>query len=99
MHLPSVRLRLFAFVALSTLSLSLPCAAQDQSAPDTLVLSDGNTLRGKLVKEVSGTVTFHTDSLGDLDVPWTKVKELHTAENFAVLNKNLKTRSKAAVRV
>lgn len=97
MSLPSVRLRLFALVFLVTLPLSLTCAAQDQSAPDTLVLSDGNTLHGKLVKEVGGTVTFHTGSLGDLDVPWAKVKELHTGENFAVLNKNLRTRSKAAV--
>lgn len=76
--------------------LGLPCAAQDQSAPDTLLLSDGNTLHGKLVKELSGTVTFHTDSLGDLDVPWAKVKELHTSQNFAVLKKSMKTRSKAA---
>lgn len=75
----------------------LPCAAQDQSAPDTLILTDGNTLRGKLVKEVTGTVTFHIESLGDVDVPWAKVKELHTGENFVVLNKNLKTRSKSAV--
>jgi hypothetical protein len=78
-------------------SFGLSGAAQDQSAPDTLLLADGNTLHGKLVKEIGGTVTFHTDSLGDLDVPWAKVKELHTGENFAVLNKNLKTRSKAAV--
>lgn len=77
--------------------LGLQGAAQDQSAPDTLILTDGNTLHGKLVKKVSATVTFHTGSLGDLEIPWARVKELHTAENFAVLNKNLKTRSKAAV--
>lgn len=85
------------FVLLIALPLCVAAAAQDQNAPDTLVLTDGNTLHGKLVKEVSGTVTFHTDSLGDLDVPWAKVKELHTTQNFAVLNKNMKTRSKAAV--
>ena len=97
-------MKLFAFrhskVVLCLLlaaSFGLSGAAQDQSAPDTLLLADGNTLHGKLVKEIGGTVTFHTDSLGDLDVPWAKVKELHTGENFAVLNKNLKTRSKAAV--
>lgn len=97
MYLPSVRLRLFALVVLFTLPLSLPCVAQDRSGPDTLVLSDGNTLHGKLVKELSGTVTFHTDSLGDLDVPWKKVKELHTSQTVAILKKSMKTRSKAAV--
>ena len=50
-----------------------------QAAPDVLVLSDGDTLHGKLVKEVGGKVTFHTDSLGDVDVPWDKIKELHAS--------------------
>lgn len=81
------------------LSLPLPIAlrAQDKNTLDTLVLTDGNTLRGKLVKEVGGTLTFHTEALGDLDVKWANVKELHTTQNFAVLNKNMKRRSKTAV--
>src|SRR6185312_7854081 len=81
------------------LNLPLPIAlqAQDKNTPDTLVLTDGNTLRGKLVKEVSGTLTFHTEALGDLDVKWANVKELHTTQSFAVLNKNMKRRSKTAV--
>jgi len=42
-------------------------------------------------------VTFHSDALGDLSVPWAKIKELHATENFAVLNKNMKARGKHAV--
>lgn len=60
------------------------------AAPDVLVLSDGDTLHGTLVKEVTGKVTFHTDSLGDVDVPWDKIKELHSTGSFGVLQKGLK---------
>lgn len=83
--------------AIPAMTFCRPCAAQDSKEPDTLMLSDGNTLHGKLMREVSGKLTFHTDSLGDMDVPWSKVKELHTAGNFVVLKKSMKTRSKAAV--
>lgn len=74
------------------------CVAQSKPAanpaPDVLVLSDGDTLHGKFVKEIGGTVTFHTESLGDLDVAWDKIKELHTAESFAVLSTQQKARGK-----
>jgi len=40
--------------------------AADAPAPDTLVLSNGDTLHGKLVEEAGGTVTFHCDPLGDV---------------------------------
>lgn len=79
------------------------CAAQSKSdpaaasaAPDVLILSDGDTLHGKFVKELGGTVTFHTDSLGDLDVSWEKIKELHTTESFAVLSTQEKARGRKA---
>lgn len=89
--------------ALSLLLLSSPfllrCAAQDKkptAAPDTLVLSDGYTLHGKLVREIGGTVTFHTDSLGDVTVTWDKIKELHATGDFAILDKTVKNRGKKA---
>lgn len=76
------------------------CVAQSKPAanpaPDVLILSDGDTLHGKFVKEIGGTVTFHTESLGDVDVAWDKVKELHTAESFAVLSTQQKARGKKA---
>lgn len=62
------------------------------STPDVLVLSDGDTLHGKLVNEIAGKITFHTDSLGDINIGWDKIKELRTAEPFAVLDKNVKPR-------
>ncbi len=60
------------------------------AAPDVLVLINGDTLRGKLVSEVGGKVTFHSDPLGDISLDWDKIKELHTSRSFAVLNKNVK---------
>jgi hypothetical protein len=63
-------------------------------APDVLILSDGDTLHGKFVSEVAGKVTFHTESLGDVALTWDKIKELHTAGPFTVLDKTVKIRGK-----
>lgn len=66
------------------------CAAQSKPAvePDVLVLSNGDTLHGKFVSAIQGKVTFHSDALGDISLTWDKIKELHTAEPFALLGKN-----------
>lgn len=96
-----LRLRPIDFlVLLLALPLCVRCAAEDKQAPapapDVLVLANGDTLHGKLVKEVGGTVTFHSDALGDLTVPWAKIRELHANENFAVLSTTTKARGKRA---
>jgi len=64
------------------------------AAPDTLVLSNGDTLHGKLVKEVGGKVTFHTEPLGDMDIKWDNIKELHTTGNYGVLAKGVKLKGR-----
>src|ERR1035437_1595747 len=83
---------------IATLCAGILCAAQGKPATnpdsDVLVLSNGDTLHGKFVSEVAGKVTFHTDSLGDISLAWEKIKELHATERFAVLDKNVKLRSK-----
>jgi hypothetical protein len=68
--------------------------SKPDAAPDVLILSNGDTLHGKFVKELGGKVTFHTDSLGDVNVTWDKIKELHAAGRFAVLDKTVKLRGK-----
>jgi hypothetical protein len=74
-------------------------AKNDASAePDVLVLANGDTLHGKLVKEVSGKVTFHTDAFGDMTLGWDKIKELHTRQKFAVMNEQQKTPSQETAR-
>lgn len=81
-------------------SMLLRCAAQDKktdTAPDSLVLKNGDTLHGKLVNETDGTITFHTESLGDVTLKWGDVKELHTSEDFAVLSTTMTNRGKKGI--
>jgi hypothetical protein len=86
----SIRPVLFA----AALSWALTSTAQSKPAPnpapDVLVLSNGDTLHGKFVNEVAGKVTFHSDPLGDVSLGWDKIKELHTDQKFAVIDKNVK---------
>lgn len=94
--------RQIAFITVIAILLILgPCAhfagAQGPAAastPDVLVLSNGDTLHGKLVSEIAGKVTFHSDPLGDISIDWGKIKELHASESFAVVDKNLKIHGK-----
>jgi len=83
---------------LSGLLVAAPAVAAAQpasaDASDVMVLGNGDTLHGNLVKEVDGKVTFHADGLGDLNVPWSDVKELHSSRRFAVLDKTVKLRGK-----
>ena len=86
--------RLFPILAiLAAISF---CAAQSkpQAEPDVLVLSNGDTLHGKLVNAIEGKVTFHSDVIGDITLEWDKIKELHTSQPFALLNKNLRLRGR-----
>lgn len=73
---------------------TLVATAEDKAAaaPDELILVNGDTLHGKFVNSLQGKLTFHSDPLGDLTIDWDKVKELHTAERFSVLDKNVKLR-------
>ncbi len=77
-----------------TLCVAQPKPAAPAAAPDVLVLSNGDTLHGKFVSEVAGKVTFHNDSLGDVTLTWDKIKELHTAQKFAVLSNTVKLRGR-----
>ena len=52
---------------------------------DTLVFENGDTLTGTLDREVAGSVYFKSDELGEVEVPWKKIRTLRTHRNFAVL--------------
>jgi Protein of unknown function, DUF481 len=67
--------------------------------PDVLVLKNGDTLHGKLVSAMAGKVTFNSDPLGDLSIPWDNIRELHTNGPYAVLATTLKMSRKQALRV
>lgn len=92
--LPSSALRYGRFAACvlaALLAAGVLCPAQ--SAPDVLVLSNGDTLHGKLVNAIGGKVTFQSDA-GDITLPWSKIRELRSSQTFAVLSSNsgLRTR-------
>ena len=55
--------------------------------PDTLTLADGEKLTGKFVRATGGNVSFHSDVVGDVSVPWGKVKEMTISGRFAVIPK------------
>ena len=89
---------LFLFASLFCALAAAQQPAAQNAAPDVLVLSNGDTLHGKLVSEAGGTVTFHTDPLGDVSVTWDKIKELHTAQKFAVIKPDEELRHRRDVK-
>src|ERR1700722_1575979 len=64
---------------------------------DTITFSDGEQLAGKLVSILGGTVTFHSEILGNVTVPLAKVKTLNTVQPFAVVEKNKPLSRESAV--
>jgi hypothetical protein len=57
-------------------------------APDVLVFMNGDRLSGKFLRVVAGTVSFHSDVLGDINVTWDKVREMRSSQKFVVLESN-----------
>jgi hypothetical protein len=100
---PSLLIRGARIAALvAAICLAQICAAQGKPAapnpaPDVLILSNGDTLHGKFVSETGGKVTFHSDPLGDVNLSWDKIKELHVAGKFGVINQPIATRGKKGV--
>jgi len=87
--------RLFVAASIVAIAFAAPQYGMAQSvAPDILVLSNGDTLHGKLVNSSDGKVTFHSDALGDISLGWDKIKELHTSGSYAVIDKSVRARSK-----
>ncbi len=62
-----------------------PKPAAAAAALDTLTFTNGDTLHGKLNREVGGTVFFQSEILGEVSVPWSKIRSLETQAAFVVL--------------
>ena len=94
-------LRLVLGVTLG-LTFALPGRAQSAPAksaapaPDVIIFTNGDQLTGKLLREVSGSVTFHSDIAGDVTVTWDKVKSIHTSQQFAVIQQGQHVTRKTA---
>ena len=90
----NIRLILIVSSLMIGMSAARHARAQSGAAADVVVLSNGDTLHGKLVNSSDGKVMFHSDALGDISISWDKIKELHTSGSYAVLDKSTKPRSK-----
>lgn len=85
-----------SFVCAMLLGVLLNCSpafCQQQGEKDTLLFTNGEKLIGKLRRSTGTTVLFHSDMAGDVSVEWGKIKELHSEQNFAVVEKGVKLRT------
>jgi hypothetical protein len=62
--------------------------------PDTLILVDGEKLIGQFQRSTGSSVTFKSDLAGEITVDWSKVQELRSANQFAVIQKGVRLRNK-----
>ncbi len=58
-----------------------------KAPPDVLIFTNGDQLTGKLERATGGDVIFKSDMAGELTVPYSKVKELHSGAEFVALHK------------
>ena len=58
--------------------------------PDELVFMDGEKLLGRIERSDGDSVTFKSRMAGEVTVAWSKVKELHSANQFAVVPKGVR---------
>jgi Protein of unknown function, DUF481 len=79
------------------LAARLLSAQAAKPEPDVLLLTDGERLVGHFEQSDGSSVKFKSDVLGLVTVDWSKVKELHTAQKFAVIPKNVELKRNADV--
>jgi hypothetical protein len=61
----------------------------EKSAPDVIIFVNGDQLTGKFERGVGDSIVFSSDMTGEITVPLSKVKELRSSANFAVLRKGV----------
>jgi hypothetical protein len=97
---PFLRHVLNALSAALGLAFAVPMYAQAPAAaapaPDVIVFTNGDQLSGKFVREVAGSVIFHSDVAGDITVTWDKIKSIHTGQQFAVIQQGQHVTRKTA---
>ncbi|MFL6447224.1 MAG: DUF481 domain-containing protein [Bryobacteraceae bacterium] len=60
---------------------------------DTLTFVDGEKLIGHLLRSTGNSVMFHSNMAGNVTIEWSKIKELHSNQTFAVVEKGVKLRT------
>ena len=83
---------------LALLPIALNAQAKpDAPVPDTLVFVNGEQLTGQLEKATGAGITFKSDMAGEINVPWTRIKTLHSSKSFAILTAKQKLTRKDAI--
>lgn len=82
-------LSLAAWLAVPRANL-LAQTAPPKPAPDVLILNDDEKLVGHFVRSNHGDVRFKSTMLGEVVIPWSKVKELHAAGPYTVVGKDVR---------
>lgn len=75
-----------ALVATAAL-LSADTPPKSATPPDELIFLNGERLLGRLERSDNQTVVFKSEMAGEVKVSWTQVKQLHSANVFAVIPK------------
>ena len=88
-HIMMAGLGLAAWLAVPRANL-LAQTPPPKPAPDTLVLSDDEKLVGHFLRSNGGDVRFKSDMLGEVTIPWSKVKELQANGTYTVVGKDIK---------
>lgn len=71
----------------SLLLVAVLVFGQTKPVPDSIEFMNGEKVIGKFVRAMNGNVVFRSESLGELTVPWAKIKELKAADQYAVIGK------------
>src|SRR4051794_29279591 len=84
---------LMAFLgSVACLAQTAPTRTSPKPVPDVLVFENGDRLTGQFERSNGASVAFKADMAGEITVDWTKVKELHTSRQFAVIPKNVEVK-------
>jgi small nuclear ribonucleoprotein (snRNP)-like protein len=69
----------------SSLILSLAFVSAAPALADQVVLKNGDTITGSVVKKDGSKLTIHSEFLGDVTMPWTAVKSLKSDQPVTVV--------------
>ncbi len=67
-------------------------ATPANAGSDVLIFVDGEKLIGNLERSTGTSVTFKSIMAGEITVDWSKIKELHSPQKFAVIEKGIRLR-------
>ena len=76
-------------VLLACFGLAVGLFAQPKPNPDVLIFIDGEKLVGQLKSATDKQVVFKSDMGFEVTVPWAKIQELHSPNQFAAIHKDV----------